>query len=200
MPVTQRGWVEALAGNRKGAIASAHASLGILDDYNNKLYAGSVLAFAGESKKALDLAAEVVKNRPDDVMLQSVYAPVVRATVALNSDDAAKAIELLKPASGYDKNNSEVLYFRGLAYWKVGLGTEAAQGFQKVLALHGIAPADPLVSYAQLGLGRAYALQGDSQKSRTAYQDFFARWKDADPDIPNLKQAKAEYPKCSSGR
>jgi tetratricopeptide (TPR) repeat protein len=123
--------VEALAGNRKGAIASAHASLGILDDYNNKLHAGSVLAFAGESKKALDLAAEVVKNRPDDVMVQSVYAPVVRATVALNRDDAAKAIELLKPASGYDKNNSQVLYFRGLAYWKVGRELKPRKSFRR---------------------------------------------------------------------
>jgi tetratricopeptide (TPR) repeat protein len=194
-PVTQQGWVQALAGNRKEAIASANAALAILGDYNNKLYAGSVLAFAGESKKALDLAAEVVKNRPDDVMVQSVFAPVVRATAALNSGDAAKAIELLKPARGYDKNNSQALYIRGLAYWKSGRGSEAAQEFQRILALHGIAPADPLMSYAQLGLGRAYAVQGDSQKSRTAYQDFFALWKDADADVPILKEAKSEYAK-----
>jgi tetratricopeptide (TPR) repeat protein len=194
-PVLERGWVQALAGNRKEAIASANASLGILDDYNNKLYAGSVLAYVGESKKALDLAGEIAKSRPDDVMVQAVYVPVVRATAALNSGDAAKAIELLKPASGYDKINSQVLYLRGLAYWKAGRGTEAAQEFQKILALHSFAPADPLMSYAQLGLGRAYAVQGDSQKSRTAYQDFFALWKDADPDIPILKEAKAEYAK-----
>jgi eukaryotic-like serine/threonine-protein kinase len=195
LPVTQRGWVQALAGNRKEAIASANASLGILHDYNNKLYAGSVLAYAGETKEALDLAGDIAKSRPDDVMVQSVYVSLVRATAALNSGDAAKAIELLKPASGYDKNNSQVLYLRGLAYWKSGRGSEAVQEFQKILALHGIAPADPLMSYAQLGLGRSYAVQGDSQKSRTAYQDFFALWKDADPDIPVLKQAKAEYAK-----
>jgi serine/threonine protein kinase/tetratricopeptide (TPR) repeat protein len=194
-PVSELGWVQVVAGNRKDAIASANASLAILGDYNNKLFAGSVLAFAGESKKALDLAGDIAKSRPDDVIVQAVLVPLVRAGVALNSGNAAKSIELLKPASGYDKNNSQVLYLRGLAYWKAGRGTEAAQEFQKVLALRDFAPADPLMSLAHLGMGRAYALQGDSQKSRTAYQDFFALWKDADPDVPILKEAKAEYAK-----
>jgi len=74
-------------------------------------------------------------------------------------------------------------------------GAEAAQEFEKMIALHNFAPADPLMSFAHLGLGRAYALQGDTQKSRTAYQDFFALWKDADADLPVLKEAKAEYAK-----
>ena len=111
----------------------------------------------------------------------------------MNNGDGAKAIELLKPANAYEKNNTQVPYIRGLAYWKEGLGKEAAQEFQKVLALHGASPSDPLMSFAHVGLGRAYALQGDFQKSRTAYQDFFALWKD--PDIPILKQAQAEYAK-----
>jgi Tfp pilus assembly protein PilF len=88
-----------------------------------------------------------------------------------------------------------VLYIRGLAYLKAGHGSEAAREFQKVLALRSFAPADPLMSVAHLGLARAYALQGDSQKSRTAYQDFFALWKDGDPNLPLLQQAKAEYAK-----
>jgi tetratricopeptide (TPR) repeat protein len=100
---------------------------------------------------------------------------------------------LLKLASAYDKANAPVLYLRGLAYWKAGLGNAAAPEFQRILALHGSSPADPLMSLAHLGLARAYALQDDSQKSRTAYQDFFALWKDADPDVPILKEAKTEY-------
>jgi hypothetical protein len=77
----------------------------------------------------------------------------------------------------------------------VGEGTAAAQEFQAVLNLRNFAPTDPIISFAQLGLARAYALSGDKAKDRTAYQDFFALWKDADPDIPILKEAKAEYAK-----
>jgi serine/threonine protein kinase/tetratricopeptide (TPR) repeat protein len=188
-------WVQVLAGNRKEAIASANASLGILQDYNQEIIAGTVLALAGESKRALDMAGDVAKSRPDDVLGQAVFVPQVRAAVALTSGDAAKAIELLKPANAYDKANTEELYIRGLAYWKAGHGSEAAQEFEKILALRNYAPSDPLMSLAHMGLGRAYALQGDSQKSRTAYQDFFALWKDAEPDVPILKEAKAEYAK-----
>ena len=193
--VAERAWVQALAGNRKEAIEAANASLGIFQDYNQKLFSGSVLAFAGENKKALDLAGEVAKSRPDDVQVQAVFVPQVRAAAALSSGDATKAIELLKPANAYDKANTQVHYIRGLAYVKAGRGSEGAEEFQKVLALRGSAPADPLMSLAHLGLGRAYALQGDVQKSRTAYQDFFALWKDADPGIPILKEAKVDYAK-----
>ncbi len=190
-----RGFVQALYGNRKQAIESADAALKILDDYNQKLFAASTLAFAGDTKRAGDLVSEVAKSRPDDVVVQSLNVPLVRAAAALSSGDAAKAIESLKPASAYDKANTAVMYFRGLAYWKAGLGNEAAQEFQRILALHGSSPADPLMSFSHLGLGRAYAVQGDSQKSRAAYQDFFALWKDADADVPILKEAKAEYAK-----
>jgi serine/threonine protein kinase/tetratricopeptide (TPR) repeat protein len=191
--VGERAWVQALYGKRKEAVASANQTLKIIQDYNLKLFAGNTLALAGESKKGLELAEEVAKSRSDDVLVQSLYVPEVRAAAALSSGDAAKAIEVLKPANAYDKAITSVPYIRGLAYWKAGLGRESAQEFQKVLALRNFAPADPLMSLAHLGLGRAYALQGDSQKSRTAYQDFFALWKDADPDIPILKEAKAEY-------
>src|SRR6202158_2131778 len=193
--VSERAWVQALAGNRKEAIEAANASLGIFQDYNQKLSAGGILAFAGESKKALDLAVEVAKSRPDDVLVQAVFVSQVRAAAALSSGDATKAIELLKPANAYDKANTAVLYIRGLAYLKAGHGSEGAQEFQKILVLRGSAPADPLMSLAHLGLGRAYALQGDAKKSRTAYQDFFALWKDADPDVTILKEAKTEYAK-----
>jgi eukaryotic-like serine/threonine-protein kinase len=193
--LAERAWVRALAGNRKEAIESANASLAIFQDYNQKLQVGTILAIAGERKKALDLAAEVLKSRPDDVLVQSLYAPPVQAAVALDSGDATKGIELLKPASAFDRGNTVVLYLRGLAYVKNKQGAEAAQEFQKVLALRNYSPADPLMSLAHLGLARAYALQGDSQKSRTAYQDFLALWKDADPDLPILKEAKAEYAK-----
>lgn len=193
--ISERAWVRALAGNRKEAIESANASLAIFQDYNQKLQVGSILALAGARKKALDLASEVAKSRPDDIIVQNVLVPAVKAAAALDSGDAAKAIEFMKPASAYDKANLGALYLRGLAYLKNKQGAEAAHEFERILALHNYAPADPLMSFAHLGLARAYALQHDAQKSRTAYQDFFALWKDADPDPPILKEAKAEYAK-----
>jgi tetratricopeptide (TPR) repeat protein len=188
-------WNQALVGNRKAAIESANAALGISQNYSEKLFAASVFALAGDDKKGLNLAGEVGRNRPDDILVQAVFVPAVQAIGAVNSGNAAKSIEILKPASPYDKANTSLLYVRGLAFLKAGQANEAAQLFQRVLALRNYAPADPLMSMAQLGLGRAYALRGDKQKSRTAYQDFFALWKDADPDIPILKEAQAEYSK-----
>ena len=193
--IAEEGWVQALAGNQRQAVAAMTVALDTSQSYNLKLQAALVLAMAGDSKKALDLVSAVAKNRPDDTYVQALAVPPVQAAAALQSGDASKAIEILKAAAPYDKGSTNVLYIRGLAYWKAGRGNEAAQEFQKVLALRNFAPADPLMSMAQLGLGRAYALQGDKEKSRTSYQDFFARWKDADPDIPVLKEARAEYAK-----
>jgi len=193
--IAQEGWVLALAGNQRQAIATANVALGNSQSYSLKLQAALTLAVAGDSRKALELASEVAKNRPEDTFVHELGAPLAQAAAALNSGEAAKAIEILKAAAPYDKGSANVLYIRGLAYWKAGRGNEAAQEFQKVLALRNYAPADPLMSMAQLGLGRAYALQGDKEKSRTSYQDFFALWKDADPDIPVIKEARAEYAK-----
>jgi ATP/maltotriose-dependent transcriptional regulator MalT len=159
------------------------------------LFVAVILGFVGETRKSLELAGDVAKGRPDDVWVQAVWVPGVQAVVALTSGNAAKAIQLLKPANAYDKANAPIPYVRGLAYLRTGQGLEAAEEFQKILALRSHHPSEPLISLAHLGLARAYALQGDTQKSRIAYQDFFALWKDADPDIPILIAAKAEYAK-----
>jgi eukaryotic-like serine/threonine-protein kinase len=132
-------------------------------------------------------------SRPDDVLVQAMYLPQIQAAVAVNNGDGTKALELLKPAAAYDKATSSTLYIRGLACLKARQGSDAVHEFEKILALRPLAPADPLLSYARLGVARAYAVTGDTAKSRTAYQDFFALWKDADPDLPVLKEAKAEY-------
>jgi outer membrane protein assembly factor BamD (BamD/ComL family) len=87
------------------------------------------------------------------------------------------------------------IYIRGQAYLQAKRGTEAAAEFQKIVDHRGIAPIQPEHSLAKLGLGRAYAMTGDTSKARAAYQDFLALWKDADPDLPILKEAKAEYAK-----
>lgn len=190
-----QGWMLANLGYPKQSTEATNAALAISQGFPTNLFAAGNLAFAGENKKALELAAAGARERADDTLVQAVFVPSLQAAVALNGGSAPKAIELLKPALLYDKSNTATMYIRGLAYLKMGQGTDAAQEFQKILALRNLAPADLLMSMAHLGLGRAYALSGDTAKSRAAYQDFFALWKDADPDVPVLKEAKAEYAK-----
>jgi eukaryotic-like serine/threonine-protein kinase len=87
------------------------------------------------------------------------------------------------------------VYVRGEAYLAAHRGNEAAAEFQKILDQRGVVFNEPIGALAHLGLARAYLLQGDTAKAKTAYPDFLTLWKDADPDIPILKQAKAEYAK-----
>jgi len=154
-----------------------------------------VLALAGENRKSLDLSAQVARERADDTLIQAVFVPITEAQVALNTGDAHKAIELLKSALPYDKATRPAIYVRGMAYLKSGQATEAASEFQRILALYNSDPTDLLIPFARLGLARAYALQGDTAKAKSTYQDVLAFWKDADPDLPVVKQAKADYAK-----
>ncbi|MFZ0797116.1 MAG: protein kinase [Terriglobales bacterium] len=185
----------ALFGDSRQAIEACNAAVALTPSFNAKGYVAQVLAFAGENKKALDLASQEAHERPDDTMIQAVYGPVKQATVALNTGDAKKALELLKPALSYDKATTVSLYIRGMAYLKTGDGADAAAEFQKILALSSYAPTDLLMPFARLGLARAYALQGDSAKAKSAYQDVLGFWKDADPGLPTVAQVKAEYAK-----
>jgi eukaryotic-like serine/threonine-protein kinase len=121
--------------------------------------------------------------------------PVVPALIALNHGNAERALELLRPAAAYGATESIQVYIRSTAYLWAGKAQEALHEFQRIRDLQSYRPGDPVISLAVLGQARGYQLMGDTTKTRTAYQDFFALWKDADPDIPILKQAKAEYAK-----
>ncbi len=159
--------------------------------------AAEALAAAGSEAKALSLAEDISHRRPNDTISQYVTVPLIKALVELHRNKPDAAIDAANTAALYARASSGVLYVRGLSYLKAGRGSEALQDFQKVIdskVFHGI---DVIVPLSKLGLARAYALQGDTARSRTAYQDFLADWKDADPDIPVLKQAKAEYAKLT---
>jgi tetratricopeptide (TPR) repeat protein len=192
------GWMLANFGYPKQAIEAANSALAISQGYVVRLVAAGAMALAGDNKKALELSSAVAKERSNDTLVQSVFVPFVQAAVALNGGNAKTAVELLKSGLPYDKATTPDLYLRGLAWLKMGQGTEAAQEFQKILTLRNFASTDPLMSLAHLGLGRAYALAGDTAKSRAAYQDFFALWKDADPEIPILKQARSSTRNCEA--
>ncbi len=155
----------------------------------------SALASAGADSRAQALVIELAKSRPDDSFIQRVTVPGVQAILQLRHGDAEKALQSLEHARYYLYAQIPLRYLRGSAYLRAGKGREAEQEFQKVLNLRYLAPTNPVLSLARLGLARAYALEGDAAESRKAYQDFFALLKDADPDVPLLKEARAEYAK-----
>jgi hypothetical protein len=137
--------------------------------------------------------------------VQFNYLPTLRAQLAINRRNASQAIQALTAAlpdelgrstfSAYGWMALYPVFVRGEAYLAARQGNEAAAEFQKILDHSGIALNQPIGALAHLGLARAYVVQGDTAKSRAAYQDFLMLWKDADPDIPILKQANTEYAK-----
>jgi len=191
--VAEEAVTEAAFGDSVDATRDAAAALSVSRGRKVVLPAAAAYALAGEERKAQELSSDVAKRRPEDTLVQSVWVPLVSAIIELKHKNPAKAVQLLTAAGPYDRIFLPVLFVRATAYLKAGQANEAAREFRKVLALRNLSPVDVLLPLAQLGLARAYALEGDSAKSRIAYQDFFALWKDADPDIPILQQAKAEY-------
>jgi eukaryotic-like serine/threonine-protein kinase len=166
---------------------------------------GVVLAFvyAGDARQAQALADDLDKRFPEDTIVQFNYLATLRAKLALLRSNPEQAIDSLQAAAPYELGlpaigfynwpNLYPAYVRGEAYLAARKGSEAAAEFQKILDHRGIVLNEPIGALAHLQLGRAYAMQGDTAKSRAAYQDFLTLWKDADPDIPIFKQAKAEY-------
>jgi len=194
--IADEAGIEADFGYRAEAAKGATAGLATSRGPNVLYRAARAFALAGEASKAETLIAELAKRRPEDVFVEFVWAAEVMAINEINRGNPAKAIQLLQTATPYEAGDYfGIRYTRGNAYLRAGNGNQAAGEFQKVLALRNAFPGDPVLSLAQLGLARAYALHGNKSKGRTAYQDFFALWKDADPEIPILQAAKAEYAK-----
>ncbi len=189
---TQRSAWEALAGFRPQAKQLAENSLKTMPPPGTALNAAIVLAYLGDSTRALKIADDTALERPYDTLVQFVNVPMVKALVLMNQSQPAKAIDLLDGAMVYGRANAALLYTRGLAYLQEKQGPQAVQEFQRVIDNRSVM-VDPLASFAKLGMARGYALQGDKANSRMAYQDFLALWKDADPNIPLLKQVRAEY-------
>ncbi|HEX3822701.1 MAG TPA: hypothetical protein VHW45_20385, partial [Candidatus Sulfotelmatobacter sp.] len=179
----------------------ATAMLSKAQDADIRAGAAFLLAAVGDSARAQQLADELAKESPDDTLLNKADLAVIRATLALQRNQPAQAIAQLESdipyqfGAGPRSAGYEPFAIRAEAYLRTHDGTNAAAEYQKILDHRGLDPVSPLYSLAHLGLGRAYALQGDNAKAKSAYQDFFAIWKDADPDVPVLKTAKAEYEK-----
>jgi predicted Ser/Thr protein kinase len=192
---------EALFGNAAEAGQQATAALVLSTSRDVQYGAALALALAGETGRAKTLADDLGKRFPEDTLVQFNFVPTLHAQIAISGTDVSKALEALKAASPYELGDMQgnnplfSIYVRGSAYLAAHQGKEAAAEFQKILDHRGNVVNEPIGALAHLELGRANAMQGESAKARAAYQDFLALWKDADPDIPVLKQAKAEYAK-----
>jgi predicted Zn-dependent protease len=132
---------------------------------------------------------------PQRTLTNFVAIPIARAAMEIRQGNGAKAVELLNAARPYERGNLWVPYARGQAYLQTGSGSEAAAEFQKIVSSRGHVGIGVIYPVSILGLARANKLMGDLPKARKFYQDFLALWKDADPDIPILIQAKQEYAK-----
>jgi ATP/maltotriose-dependent transcriptional regulator MalT len=194
---------EAEFGNATRARQEVKAGLALSSTRDMRTIAALTLACTGDQARARTMSDELRKQYPVNVMLNRYWLPVIRGYLELRSGHPAQAIKVLEEAAPYDLafplpqfSESGLLYppyVRGQAYLALRQSKEAAAEFQKLIEHRTIVANWPIASIAHLGIARAYALAGDAAKSRTAYQDFSALWKDADPDIPILKQAKAEY-------
>jgi eukaryotic-like serine/threonine-protein kinase len=185
---------KALAQQDVAALATSH-------NRSVQLQAALALARTGDMSQARMMAGNLKKETPANTILNCYWLPMILAAVDINQGNASSAIQLLQTASPYELGSPPPLgnlypvYVRGQAFLRARQGSAAVAEFQKLLDHAGIVQNFLLGSLAHLGLARSYALGGDTAKSRIVYQDFFSLWKDADPDIPILKEAKAEYAK-----
>jgi len=200
---------EALFGNALAARQRAGDAVELSKSRDVEYGAAFALALSGDSSRSQKLAEDLSRRFPEDTIVRFTYVPTIRALVALNHSQPSKAIELLQTAISYEggtpiEGGSEFLlgagsfypaYVRGLAYLASHHGTEAAAEFEKILDHRGVVLCDPIGALAYVQVARTYALSGDKTKAKSAFQDFFTMWKDADPDIPIFKQVKAEYTK-----
>jgi eukaryotic-like serine/threonine-protein kinase len=192
---------EAQLGNMTEARQRSSEALAYSPDRDTRAGVMFVLAQTGDTAKAEKLADELVRQHPTDTMLNKVWVPETQALVALQHnqpDQAVAQLEIARPyefGSGASGAGYSINFIRAEAFLRLKDGAKAAAEYQKILDHRGTNPTDVSYNLSHLGLGRAYALLGDTAHAKAAYQDFFAAWKDADPEVPVLKQAKAEYAK-----
>ena len=194
---------EALVGNLAEARRQADDAMALSDEKHVQAVSAIALGLSGDSAKAMRLADDLEHRFPENTGMKVYYLPMIRGAVAMKNGDPAQALQTLEVGTPHELGGPpKILFLRlypayllGQAYLQARKGGPAAEEFQKIIDHYGIVVNEPIGSLTRLGLGRAYVIAGESEKARTAYQDFFALWKDADPDVPILKQAKAEYAK-----
>jgi eukaryotic-like serine/threonine-protein kinase len=199
--LTFEAYDDALFGLQAESRQEAAHALEISNDPDTRWGAAMALALLGDEQKSASLLAGVQHDAPENYFIQQLVVPEIRAAQQIEKNPPGEAIQLLEALRPYEFGvgpravGATPVFMRGMAYLKLHDGAKAAGEFQRILDHRGAVSFGPEYPLSHLNLGRAYALQGDTAKAKTAYQDFFAAWKDADPDVPILKQANAEYEK-----
>jgi len=194
---------EAEFGNSERARTEVTSAQALASARDLKILSALALARSGDAMRAGKIADELEKENPLNTMMLAYWLPTIRASLEVDHANPSKAVETLEVSRRYELASPNPApefgsflypaYVRGEALLLLHQGADAAAEFQKFLDHRDVVADCPLGALAHLQLGRAYALQGDIHKAKAAYKDFLTLWKDADPDIPILKQAKAEY-------
>jgi predicted Zn-dependent protease len=160
-------------------------------------------ALSGDAARSTEATNELERRFPEDTHVRYRYVPMLRALAALRDRQPSRAIDVLQTATPFDFavpgswpgffGNMYSVYLRGLSHLAAKQGVEAAREFRAIVDRPALVFADPVVSASRVQLARALLLAGDTAGAKVAYQDFLSRWRDADPAIPLLAQAKAEY-------
>jgi len=194
---------EVLSGNFTGAQKDVKDAGNFMTDRDLEGEAATILALAGDTAQAQKLADDLSKRFPESTCIRFGFLPATRAALATREGKLDEGVKYLSDISSHEfiVSPNQVtppmvpVYVSGETYLAAHQGAQAAAEFQMIVDHAGFVVNMPVGSLAHLGLARAYVLEGDTAKAKTAYQDFLTLWKDADPDIPILKQAKAEYAK-----
>jgi len=191
-------WAETLWGYSKEPRETAQRALGSCKSRPCSIRAARVLAMTGDSAGARRLIDDLAKNYQDDTLLNSISIPLVRSVLAYQAGKYEEAVRLQEPLVPFDFGDVAGVtpaYIRGLAYLRMGKAEQAVKEFEAVTAHKGVGATDPERVLAELQLGRSYVAAHDTEKAKAAYSRFLTAWKDADADVPILKEAKAEYGK-----
>jgi tetratricopeptide (TPR) repeat protein len=193
---------EAELGDSASARRDVASALELSSGRDVDIVAALALARAGDANRARSLVEQLKKDYPAATVLQVYWLPIINAAIELSGGDSSRAITDLETAAPYELSDGASFinclypaYVRGLAYLRAHNGAAAAAEFQKILDHPGLMANCFVGALAHLQIARAYAIQGDPGKAKLAYQDFFASWKNADPDLSIVKEAKAEYAK-----
>jgi len=192
-------------GNREVARQHTAAALTLTTNHDTQILASLAMARTGDFAQAEKMANDLGNRYPSDTLVNSYWLPVIRGAIEIDRNEPSRAIKILEVAAPYELASPQAwsglggplypAYLRGWSYLLLRQGNDAAAEFQKLIDNPGFMLACPLRPLAHLGIARAYALQDNATKARSAYQAFFELWKDADPNIPVLRQAKLEYAK-----
>jgi DNA-binding winged helix-turn-helix (wHTH) protein/tetratricopeptide (TPR) repeat protein/TolB-like protein len=195
---------EGFFGEASAAREYAAAALRLSRSRDAEYGVAFALVLAGDQSQAVTLAADLERRFPEDTAVRFNYTPTLRALLALNHGEASRAVDLLQVSMPYELGEPPSnffgyygalypVYVRGEAYLTLKRGPEAVREFEKIIDHQGIVVSDPIGALAHLQLGRALVLSGDAIKAKAAYLDFLTIWKGAEPGIPILTRARAEY-------